>query len=141
MIRDILKETPQTSLPRAYCINPIPKHSSRPSPTTLLATMPRSAPSSAAELLPEIRAANNSLIQAFEAHPQFAPQHSRRQGKIYFMWDFAKRTSAMFDSILQDLPPPDTPATRGSIPNVPPSSMSQRQKKELRDDAVGRCVM
>jgi hypothetical protein len=91
--------------------------------------------------LPQIREANLNLISAFESHPAYAAQSQQRQGKIYFMWDFAMRTEAMFQSILHNLPPPDTPATRRTIPNVPPTSMTDAQRDELRKDAVGRCMM
>lgn len=57
------------------------------------------------------------------------------------MHDFASRTDAMFDSILNDAPAPDTPATRGSVPQARPSTMSAAQKDELKSDAVGRCMM
>ena len=57
------------------------------------------------------------------------------------MHDFAARTAAMFDSILNDAPAPDTPATRGSVPRARPSSMTEGQREELKSDAVGRCLM
>ena len=57
------------------------------------------------------------------------------------MHDFAARTAAMFDSILNDAPAPDTPATRGSVPRAKPSSMTEGQREELKSDAVGRCLM
>ncbi|KAF2185088.1 hypothetical protein K469DRAFT_489620, partial [Zopfia rhizophila CBS 207.26] len=81
------------------------------------------------------------LIQAFESHSVFESQYSTRSGKIYFMWDFANRTEAMFQSILHNYPPPDTPATRRTIPNVPPACMTEKQREELREDAVGRCML
>jgi hypothetical protein len=57
------------------------------------------------------------------------------------MHDFAARTAAMFDSILNDAPTPDTPATHGSVPRAKPSSMTEGQRDELKNDAVGRCLM
>ena len=57
------------------------------------------------------------------------------------MHDFAARTAAMFDSILNDAPTPDTPATHGSVPRAKPSSMTEDQRDELKNDAVGRCLM
>jgi hypothetical protein len=91
--------------------------------------------------LPAIRDANVALVRAFEAHSAYPSQSTQRSGKIFFMWDFASRTNAMLESILNNYPPPDTPATRDSVPNVPPARMSEKQKKELVADAVGRCVM
>lgn len=91
--------------------------------------------------LPAIRTANQALIAAFESHSAFPAQANQKGGKVYFMWDFAKRTNAMFDSILDDAPAPDTPATRGSVPTTRPSTMSKAQKNELIGDAVGRCFM
>jgi hypothetical protein len=93
------------------------------------------------ENLSAIRDANLALIRAFEAHSACRFQTAQRSGKIYFMWDFANRTNAMFESILGNAAPPDTPATRSSVPNVPFASMNAVQKKELVDDAVGRCTM
>jgi hypothetical protein len=46
----------------------------------------------------------------------------------------------MIESLLHDTPPPDTPAMHGIIPNVPPAAMTEDQKKELEDDALGRYV-
>lgn len=88
-----------------------------------------------------VREANQALIRAFQEHEQFPVQQAQRRGKIYFMHDFASRTNDMLDSILNNTPPPDTPATRGSIPNVAPSSMTEDQKKELEMDALGRLTM
>ena len=51
------------------------------------------------------------------------------------------RTNAMFESILENTPPPDTPALRGVIPNVSPVNMTEGQRKQLKNDAVGRCMM
>ncbi|KAJ4301044.1 hypothetical protein N0V90_003134 [Kalmusia sp. IMI 367209] len=96
---------------------------------------------SSSQQLPAIREAIQGLLQAFESHPQFPAQQSQRKGKIYFMHDFASRTNAMFGSLLNNTPPPDTPATRGTIPNVVPSSMTDKQRKELESDAFGRCTM
>lgn len=98
-------------------------------------------PPGATSRLPEIRAANGQLIAAFEAHPSFAVQQAQGKGKIYFMWDFARRTNATIESILQGYPPPYTPATRDSIPNEPVASMDKGKVKELKEDAVGRCLM
>jgi hypothetical protein len=88
--------------------------------------MPPRADPATIERLPAIRDANLALIRAFEAHPVYASQSTQRSGKIYFMWDFAQRTNAMLESVLQ---------------NPPPASMSKGQKNELAMDAVGRCVM
>ncbi|KAF2797677.1 hypothetical protein K505DRAFT_322425 [Melanomma pulvis-pyrius CBS 109.77] len=98
-------------------------------------------PPGAMSRIPQISEANRALIQAFESHAAFASQSAQRSGKVYFMWDFANRTEAMFQSILQNYPPPDTPATRGTIPNVPPASMTQTERDELKEDSVGRCMM
>jgi hypothetical protein len=57
------------------------------------------------------------------------------------MWDFASRTEAMFEAILNNSPPSDTLATRGTVPNVPVASMSPAQREELKGDSVGRCMM
>ncbi|KAF2876539.1 hypothetical protein BDV95DRAFT_602520 [Massariosphaeria phaeospora] len=95
-------------------------------------------PPSAIGRLPEIRAANLNLITAFESHPIFTSQASRRQGKIYFMWDFAMRTETMFQSILPNLP---SSATTRPNPNPPPATLNEEQKEEARGDVVGRCML
>ncbi|KAF2266347.1 hypothetical protein CC78DRAFT_615157 [Lojkania enalia] len=74
--------------------------------------------------LPEIQTTNQALIAAFEAHPHFASQSAARAGKIYFMWDFAKRTDAMT-----------------TTPNVPTGSMTEAQREKLKSDAMGRYVI
>lgn len=102
---------------------------------------PLPAPPGALTRLPQIKDSNKNLLSALGSHPSFATQAQARSGKIYFMHDFAKRTDAMFDSILNDTTAPDTPATRGSIPQAKPSSMSSGQREELKGDAVGRCMM
>jgi len=116
------------------------KHTSLPT-LTHSTTMSLPVESATVQRLPAIRDANLALVRAFEAHPAYPSQSTQRGGKIFFMWDFASRTNAMFESILQNTPPPDTPATRDSVPNVSPASMSEGQRKELVGDAVGRCVM
>ncbi|KAF2280926.1 uncharacterized protein EI97DRAFT_463349, partial [Westerdykella ornata] len=98
------------------------------------ATVPR-------ERLPAIRTANHTLIRSLESHPSFASQHSARRGKIYFIWDFAQRSEAMFKALIEGTAAPDTPATRGVVPPVEVGSMTARQRRELENDAVGRCVM
>ncbi|KAF2474678.1 uncharacterized protein BDR25DRAFT_111038 [Lindgomyces ingoldianus] len=98
-------------------------------------------PPSSLHRISQIQSANLSLISAFESHPTFSSQHSSRQGKIYFMWDFAKRTDAMFQSLMHSYAQPDTPATRGSVPDLPPARMTEEQSGELKEDVVGRCVM
>lgn len=103
--------------------------------------MPSPTTQQPASSLSQTRDANQALIFALQAHPAFPDQFSAHQGKVYFMWDFAKRTHAMFDSLIDDMPAPDTPATRGSIPTAPPSTMTEGQKKALASDAVGRCMM
>lgn len=107
--------------------------------STMNAPIP--TPPGALTRLPQIRESNKSLLSALESHPSFAAQQRARSGKVYFMHDFASRTDAMFDSILNDAPAPDTPATRGSVPQARPSTMSAAQKDELKSDAVGRCMM
>lgn len=91
--------------------------------------------------IPRIREANQALLEALESHSAFQSQSQARSGKVYFMWDFAKRNEAMFNALVADVPPPDTPATRGSIPNAAPSSMTDQQKNGLVQDAVGRCMV
>ena len=100
--------------------------------------MPATPPS---QYLPALHEANQALILAFESHPQFPAQQTQRKGNLFFMHDFAARTNAMLESLLNNTPPPDTPATRGSIPNVAPAAMTEGQRKELQTDAFGRCVM
>ncbi|KZM23039.1 uncharacterized protein EKO05_0008169 [Ascochyta rabiei] len=97
--------------------------------------------SSALIQLPQIQTSNKALLSAIEAHPAFPAQQQARSGKVYFMHDFAARTDAMFDSILNDAPAPDTPATRGSVPQAKPSTMTAGQRDELKSDAIGRCMM
>ncbi|KAJ4346300.1 hypothetical protein N0V95_005510 [Ascochyta clinopodiicola] len=97
--------------------------------------------STALSQLPQIQTSNKALLSALEAHPAFPAQQQARSGKVYFMHDFAARTDAMFESILNDAPAPDTPATRGSVPQTRPSTMTASQKEELKSDAVGRCMM
>jgi hypothetical protein len=93
------------------------------------------------ERIPQIREANQALIEALEVHPSYQSQREARSGKVYFMWDFAKRNEAIFHAIVANVPPPDTPATRGSVPNAPPAEMTNRQRDELIEDAVGRCMV
>ncbi|PSN65634.1 hypothetical protein BS50DRAFT_590005 [Corynespora cassiicola Philippines] len=76
-------------------------------------------PPSAMQRLPEIRNSNHELVAALEAHPKFAEQRNARQGKVYFMWDFATKTE----------PSPDTAA------------MSEQQKNSFKRDAIGRCIL
>jgi hypothetical protein len=102
--------------------------------------MPRNGlpiPASAMQRIPEIRDANRALIAAFESHPSYASQSSSRSGKVYFMWDFATRTNAMFEAILNN----DAPATKSSNQSVPTARMSEKQKEESKSDSVGRCMM
>ncbi|KAG9197299.1 hypothetical protein G6514_001897 [Epicoccum nigrum] len=86
---------------------------------------PSIVPSGALNRLSQIKDANSTLLSAFEAHEVLPQQQQARSGKVYFMHDFAARTAAMFDSILNDAPAPDTPATRGSVPRAKPSSMTE----------------
>jgi hypothetical protein len=94
------------------------------------AKMPRNGlpiPASAMQRIPEIRDANRALIAAFESHPSYASQSTSRSGKVYFMWDFATRTDAMFEAILNN--------------DAPTASMSEKQREESKSDSVGRCMM
>ncbi|KAF9692447.1 hypothetical protein EKO04_009609 [Ascochyta lentis] len=102
---------------------------------------PRHTPPGALSQLPQIQSSNKALLSALESHPAFPAQQQARSGKIYFMHDFAARTDAMLDSILNDAPAPDTPATRASVPQARPSTMTAGQRDELKSDAVGRCMM
>ena len=102
---------------------------------------PRALPPGALTRIPQAKDANSALLSNFEAHQAFPQQQQARSGKVYFMHDFAARTAAMFDSILNDAPAPDTPATRGPVPRARPSSMTEGQREELKSDAVGRCLM
>lgn len=98
-------------------------------------------PPGALTRLPQVKESNKNLLSALESHPAFPQQQQARSGKVYFMHDFANRTDAMLDSILNDTVAPDTPAGRGSVPQAKPSSMSASQRDELKSDAVGRCLL
>ncbi|KAJ8107821.1 hypothetical protein OPT61_g8596 [Boeremia exigua] len=107
----------------------------------LVINMSTREPAADPNSLAQIRDSNKTLLSALEAHQAFPQQQRARSGKVYFMHDFASRTDAMFDSILNDVPAPDTPATRGSVPQAKPSTMTQSQRDELKSDVVGRCAM
>lgn len=47
----------------------------------------------------------------------------------------------MFKALIDGTPAPDTPATRGVVPPVEVGRMSERQRKELENDVVGRCFV
>ncbi|KAF2710451.1 hypothetical protein K504DRAFT_533398 [Pleomassaria siparia CBS 279.74] len=46
---------------------------------------------------------------------------TQRFGKFCFMWNSATCTEAIFTVILNNYPSPDIPASRQTIPNVPPA--------------------
>jgi len=93
------------------------------------------------ESIPRIREANQTLIEALEAHSLFQSQAGARIGKVYFMWDFAKRNDTISDVLIAGVLPPDTPATRESMPNAPPSALTDQQKNGLIRNAIGRCLV
>ncbi|KAF2740537.1 hypothetical protein EJ04DRAFT_572354 [Polyplosphaeria fusca] len=84
----------------------------------------------------ELQTADQALCTALESHSAFASQRAAKSGNVYFLWDFARRTDAMFSSILDDAPAPDTPGTRGSVPTARPSTMNESQRQQLKSDAM-----
>ena len=50
--------------------------------------------------LAAVKAANQALCDAFEAHPSMQSQYAAKAGNVYFMWDFAKRTNAMLEPVV-----------------------------------------
>lgn len=93
------------------------------------------------EKLPEIRTANQSLIDAFAVHPGLPAQARALKGKLFCLWDFANRTNAMIESVLNNTVPPDTPGMRGKVPQVPTGEMTEAQRSSLVEDAVSRCLV
>jgi hypothetical protein len=98
-------------------------------------------PEEALDRLEEIRSAHLQLIEAIKDHSSFQRQHDARNGKIFWMWDFVMRTDQMFNAILDNKPPVDTPSTRDWAPPVPPSEMNTTDLKKLKAEACGRCWM
>ncbi|KAL5395436.1 hypothetical protein PMIN06_004159 [Paraphaeosphaeria minitans] len=90
--------------------------------------------------IPVLREANLSLIHTMETHPEFPTQQTHRGGHT-FMHGFSARTNAIIESLMNNIPPSVMPATRGNIPIVAPSVMTENQRKELELDAFGRYAL